>query len=1222
MYTRIFVEKKPGFRIEALGLTNDLKAALQLSNLSEIRVLNRYDVITEESIGDLIYGIFAERNQDDVYESVPDSGYAGIFGASLLPGQYDARSDAAVQLLAVAGGIEGAQAKHMKVYLLYGSLSEEEIAAIQGYIINPVDMALTDPFGEASFESAPIEPKARIELPGLFTSDLSDFISEHSLAMSEEDLALIRGYFHSEDRNITETELYALDAYWSDHCRHSTFNTTITSVSFEGANAPVEKSLESFIAMSLEHGLKPSLMGVATAPMRYAKATGGLEGMEESDEHNACSVVISALTESGPKEVLLMFKNETHNHPTEIEPFGGASTCIGGAIRDPLSGRGYVYQSMRVSGAADILKPASQARAGKLPQRKISREAAVGFSSYGNQIGIATGHVREYYHPGFEAKRLECGAVVASALRENVARLEPAPGDLIYIVGARTGRDGIGGAQGSSKSHDRNSVVEMASEVQKGNAPIERKLQRLFSMPEASRLIKRSNDFGAGGVAVAIGEIADSIDIDLDSVLIKYEGLSATELAISESQERMAVAISPENESEFLAYVESEALEYSKTAVVTDSGRLRMFYNGQAVFDISREFLSTNGSERFSEAVLPKYNEPAASRLTGESFAGIMHALATNPNTASQQGITEMFDSSIGAGTLLAPYGGKLQKSPSDAMAHIIPNTISRASVMAHGYDPHLASSNAYDGAKNAIALSVTRAVAAGASISRCYLSLQEYFGKLASPQKWGIALSALLGAYEAQLSLGVYSIGGKDSMSGSFEDIEVPPSVISFAIADLDASEVIANTLFEPNTKVWLIKPKGISPSERGLGDLKQMLTAFHGAKPQAACAVGFGGPLEAAVKMCLGQGLGFRFEAGLNISELVQTCYGAIAASFGGDLPESLKEWAVPLGETTKEPEFALGSESVSLDAFMAPYEGYYSEVFGLHDKGISPKTQAFSSQKRYSGSGKGFGRPRAFIPVFAGTNCENDTKRAFERAGASAEAMVFRSLSAAEAQESARSFAKLINNSQILALPGGFSAADEPDGSAKYIAAFLANPYVKEAVWDLYSKREGLIIGICNGFQALIKSGLLPYADMQVAEDSPALAFNGIGRHVAKIVSTRVSSVMSPWMANVSVGETYQLPISHGEGRFVASEEHVMRMAQAGQIALQYANIYGEVAASPEANPNSSAYSIEAVSDPTGRILGKMGHIERIGEHLYKNVPGLYDLKIFEAGVSYFA
>jgi phosphoribosylformylglycinamidine synthase len=1263
---RIFVEKKPGFRVEADGLAAEVRTALGCQGLSGIRVFNRYDTLSKNDLSGYIYGVFAEINQDDVHGELPEGAGPFVFAAALLPGQFDQRTESAIQCLALMGAEEGVKALHAKAYALCGSITPEEAKAIQDYIVNPVDMRIVDPAGPPVFDEPYPEPAGRREIPSLASiagEGLRAFLGEWQLAMGEGDLALVRDYFLSQGRSATETELKVLDAYWSDHCRHTTFHTSLSVEGGEGnpflARA-YEKLLRAFAALEGEGGQEGegrplTLMEAALAAQRLNRMRGLLGDIEDTEENNACSYILKAASGGVEKEFLLMFKNETHNHPTEIEPFGGAATCIGGAIRDPLSGRGHVYQSMRVTGAGDVKAPASSALPGKLPQRKITREAARGYSSYGNQFGLATGLVREWHHPGFLAKRFECGAVIASALRENVVRGNPRKGDLVYVVGGRTGRDGIGGASGSSKAHDSLSVANAAGEVQKGNAPTERKLERLFSNPSASRLILRSNDFGAGGVSVAIGEIAPSVDIFLDTLLTKHSGMGATELALSESQERMAVLIAPECEEEFLRLAKGEALEASRTAVVTDIGRVRMFYRGEAVFDLERAFLDLNGAPRAAKAALPAWKEPSESRISALSFGEALMEMAQNPNCASQRGMGEMFDSTIGAGSILLPYGGSAQKTPSDVMAHRIPQADARASLMAHGYDPCLASESAFAGARSAVVSSIAKICAAGGDYRRAKLSLQEYFARPQSPEKWGSVLSALLGAFEVQEALGVSALGGKDSMSGSYGDLDVPPTLVSFAVCDCDADSVVPNALSRPGQKVWLFRPPFEAPGIVSLEGFRAMLDALlpfcERGEIECAMAVGYGGALEAAAKMCAGEGLGFAFGEELGTPELSKAGYGAIAASFrekvapaqapldgmgeiraalygeepkeseGGGLPMGLREWAVPLGETIEAPYFKKGGESVSVESFLSAWEGHFQSVFPTSAPYAPAPPPTYNWEGAAPAGGRGFGAPRVLIPAFSGTNCENDTASAFERAGAKTEVFVFSSLSASDARESARALARALSRCQILALPGGFSAADEPDGSAKYIAAALQNEWVREALAELCQGREGLVLGICNGFQALMKAGLLPDAAMPLGPSSPTLTFNSVGRHISKVARVRVSSNLSPWLSNTKPGDVWLTPISHGEGRFAASEETLRSLAARGQIAQQYCGPEGAVGNSAEANPNGSAGSVEALTDVTGRILGKMGHSERIGRYLYKNLPGDYDEGIFEAGVRYF-
>ena len=1241
MISRIYVEKKPGFDIEAQKLQEELRQLLKIEPDS-LRILNRYDFFIpgHNDPDKFIYGIFAEINQDNVIKD--DISYDPedtVFAVEYQPGQYDARSDAAEQCMRLLEPDAEPEVKHAKVYIIKGSISPEDIKRIQNYMINPLDSQLSPLERTESFRSEKRIPEKNHVLTGfagLSDDELAGLIDEYSLAMDEADIRMIRDYFRDEEkRDINITELKVLDTYWSDHCRHTTFLTSLTDIKFaEGRlNKRIKEDYELYLEARAELGRQDRpecLMDIATIGAGLNKKRGLLDDLEQSAEVNACSYKTKVRTDRGDRDYLIMFKNETHNHPTEIEPFGGAATCLGGVIRDPLSARAYVYQSMRVSGSADPTVPVENTMKGKLPQRKITTQAAKGFSSYGNQIGLCTGQVREYYHPDFAAKRFEAGAVIAAAPLENVVRGEPMCGDLIFVIGGRTGRDGIGGASGSSKSHNVSSIDTAASEVQKGNAPEERKIQRLFRNAECTKLIKRCNDFGAGGVCVAVGELADSLFIDLDTLLVKYEGLSAPEIATSESQERMAVVIDPKDEEAFVSYVKEENIEYSKTAVVTDSGRIIMHYMGEEVLSLKRSFISTNGAEKQAEVYADFELKGALPEAGGDSFISRLSCLAENLNTCSQQGLAEMFDNTIGASNILLPFGGRYMLTPSDVMASLIPvpeGTSETAGMMSHGYDPLLAEYSPYLGGLYAVVSSVNKLVCAGAGFRKIKLSLQEYFEKLGKdPKKWAKVFSALLGAFKVQHVLGISAIGGKDSMSGTYENLNVPPTLVSFAVTDCDAADVRCNVFPDGRRAAYVLSPKKDEDGIIDLDDYKRLLEAFCacGEEIPAAAAVGFGGIAYTAAKMCLGNKKGFVFSEKLTEQKLFETDYSSLLICTDNEAAvQPLSEWAVYAGEVSDEAFLAYGGQRCDTGEFSAEMRRKLSDVFPLisedniYTQKLSSGAQAVRKSTFRSAA------PEVFVPVFEGTNCEYDTISAFERAGAKCTSLVFRNLTAEDIKESAKQTAEMIRRCQILALPGGFSAGDEPDGSAKYIVNVLKNEYIAEAVNELLYTRDGLIIGICNGFQALIKTGLLPYGKLgDVTSDSPTLTFNTIGRHVAKLVRTTVSSKLSPWLSETELGEVHTVALSHGEGRFFAQQDHLERMKAAGQICFQYSDADGRVIGNGEVNPNGSVYNIESVCSPDGRILGKMGHSERYRPGVFKNVSGSFDQRIFESGVKYFS
>ena len=1226
MVYRVYVEKKPELAHEAASLFSELTNLLGVKDLTGLRVINRYDVenLDPELFDYAKKTVFSEPQVDLVYDELPQEG--SVFAVEYLPGQFDQRADSAAQCIQILSRGERPAVRTAKVYVLSGELTDAELETVKHYVINPVEAR------EASLEKPETlavtydMPETVESLPQLMDMDneaLAIFIDERGLAMDVDDLRFTRDYFHYEGRIPTITEIKIIDTYWSDHCRHTTFMTTLDKVTFE--DPEIQASYEDYLATRKAIGRnKPvNLMDMGTLAVRALKKAGKLDKLDESEEINACTVKITVDVDGVPEPWLLLFKNETHNHPTEIEPFGGAATCIGGAIRDPLSGRSYVYGAMRVTGAADPLAPVSQTLKGKLPQRKLVTTAAAGYSSYGNQIGLATGIVDELYHPGYVAKRMEVGAVIAAAPAANVRRERPAPGDLVILLGGRTGRDGIGGATGSSKSHTVSSLSSCGAEVQKGNAPEERKLQRLFRNGDACRMIKRCNDFGAGGVSVAIGELADGLDIDLNQVPRKYEGLDGTELAISESQERMAVVIEKENLDAFLTLAEQENLEATLLATVTESPRMVMHWKGQVVADLSRAFLNTNGAEKHTEAHVEKPQSFA--KAIPADFAAGMQDLAGDLKVCSRRGLSERFDSTIGAGTVLMPFGGKHQLTPIQAMVQKISveqKHTDDCSLMAWGFNPYLSEKSPYHGAYLAVVESVSKLVATGAKFEDVYLSFQEYFERLRrEPDRWGKPVAALLGAFRAQMVLGVAAIGGKDSMSGSFEKLDVPPTLISFAVTTAKTGDIVPNEFKAAGHQVALLCPEY---DEKGLPTAKSLLKAFdtvHGllqsGKAVAAYTPGFGGAAEAVLKMALGNGYGFAFDENVPLETLFGYRYGAF-------LLELTEDCGLPaLGRITAEPVFTRGGETLALDALQALYENKLESVYPCNIPTAGKKIENFS----YSASSRPApavkcAKPRVLIPVFPGTNCEYDSAKAVADAGGEPEIMVISNLTSAHIARSVERFAEHLKDSQMVFIPGGFSGGDEPDGSGKFITAFFRNPEIREQVTELLEKRDGLICGICNGFQALIKLGLVPFGRIVDAdENSPTLSFNSIGRHQSRIVRVRVASNKSPWLAGTEVGEIYSVPISHGEGRILMPESLALELAQNGQVATQYVDLDGNATDDIHFNPNNSLFAIEGLTSPDGRVFGKMGHAERIGAGLYKNVPGEYDMKMFASAVKYF-
>ena len=1228
MVYRVFVEKKAGLDNEAQGLLSEARNLLGIASLENLRLFNRYDAenISKELFDYAVKAVFSEPQLDTASASVELPG-ATVFAVESLPGQFDQRADSAAQCIQIISQGERPLIRTAKVYALYGNLTQEELAEFKKYVINPVECR------EASLEipetlAIPYEiPTQVATLEGFTQLDkqgLEDFINHYGLAMDLDDITFCQSYFVSEHRDPTITEIRMIDTYWSDHCRHTTFGTIIDDVTF--ADPLLQNTYETYLATrnALGRQAKPiCLMDLATIAVKHLRSVGKLNKLDESEEINACTVKMNVTVDGVEEPWLLLFKNETHNHPTEIEPFGGAATCIGGAIRDPLSGRSYVYGAMRVTGAADPLKPVSETIPGKLPQRKIVTTAAAGYSSYGNQIGLATGIVDEIYHPGYAAKRMEIGAVIAAAPAENVRRERPVPGDVVILLGGNTGRDGIGGATGSSKAHNAHSVETCGSEVQKGNAPEERKLQRLFRNAEASRLIKRCNDFGAGGVSVAIGELADGLVIDLNAVPKKYEGLDGTELAISESQERMAVVVEPQDVSRFLELADQENLNAVPVATVTEEARLVMNWNGAKICDISREFLNSNGADKHITAA-PAAPQSYTKTVTGD-FASNFMAVASDLNTCSKRGLSERFDSTIGAGTVLMPFGGKNQLTPIQAMVQKISvekKHTDDCSFMAFGYNPFISSASPYHGAYLAVVESVCKLIATGASFEDTYLTFQEYFERLGKdPSRWGKPLAALLGAFQAQMDLGIGAIGGKDSMSGSFENLDVPPTLVSFAVTTGKTQEVISPEFKAAGHTVCLLDTEldknGLPVTESLLKNFALVTELLRSGKAVACYTPGMGGVAEAVMKMGFGNGLGLAFSDAVTLD----TLFGYRYASFVLEMAEGTA--GTVLGTVTADGSFSCQGTVLSQEQLLKAYEDKLEPVFACNIPTRQQNMETFSYPvSQWKAPAVKVAKPKVLIPAFPGTNCEYDSAKAVRDAGAEPEIIVIQNRNADAISRSVERFARELKDAQMVFIPGGFSGGDEPDGSGKFITAFFRNAAIKEGVTALLDDRDGLMCGICNGFQALIKLGLVPYGKIiDTDETCPTLTFNNISRHQSRIVRTRVASNKSPWLALTNVGDVYNVPISHGEGKFLASEELIRQLAANGQIATQYVDLDGNATADVHFNPNGSLYAIEGITSPDGRVFGKMGHSERIGKGLYKNVPGEYNIRMFEAAVKYF-
>ena len=1231
MVYRIYVEKKPRFAVDGGAVLADLNVALGIKTVENVRIINRYDCekLPKENFEAAVPTVFSEPPVDEVYYELPKpAADERMFAVEFLPGQFDQRADSAAQCIQMLCPGERPVVKYAKIYVLKGKISDEEFARIKHYLINAVE---SRECGFDKYDTLEVKytiPTSVETLTGFINktdAELADFVVHYGLAMDNDDIKFCQDYFKSEHRDPTITEIRMIDTYWSDHCRHTTFGTIIDNADIKPSYIADTYAEYKADRHELGRDNKPlCLMDIATLAAKKLKKDGILKDLDESEEINACSVRIKVDVDGKDEDWLLMFKNETHNHPTEIEPFGGAATCLGGAIRDPLSGRSYVYQAMRVTGASDPLLPVEKTIKGKLPPRKITTTAAAGYSSYGNQIGLATGHVAEIYHPGYMAKRMEIGAVIGAAPAENVRRERPAPGDIIILLGGRTGRDGCGGATGSSKAHSIQSLDTCGAEVQKGNAPEERKLQRLFRNPDATKLIKRCNDFGAGGVSVAIGELADGLEIDLNAVPKKYDGLDGTELAISESQERMAVVVAPEDADKFRALASKENLESTPVAVVKSEPRLRMNWNGRTIVDISREFLNSNGAEKHTDVAVPdvKVSYSTGRKNTSADWEGMV----TDLNICSQRGLVQRFDSTIGGATVLMPFSGKTQQTPVQAMAAKLPVLNAKTdttSIMAWGFDPAVSTQSPYHGAVCAVVESIAKVVAAGGTYEHCWLTFQEYFERTqGKPERWGKPFAALLGAYRAQLEMGCGAIGGKDSMSGTFEHIDVPPTLVSFAVSTAKAPDVISAEFKAAGHKIGYIAPKY---DENGLPVFDSVKEVFRTVeklikdkKAVSVWSIAHGGVAEGIFKMSLGNQIGAKLDK-LTDEELFTPVYGA----FIMELTEEA-DGVKTIGETVADYTITSGDVKLDVASLEKKWDGVLEPIFKaqLPEK-PAPEKISYTGGCELKHSSVKVAKPRVLIPVFPGTNCEYDMANAFNRYGGDSEIFVIRNLSAQDMEDSVSEFTKHIENSQIIAIPGGFSGGDEPEGSAKFINAFFRNPKIKDAVESMLYARDGLMIGICNGFQALIKLGLVPFGKIvPLTAESPTLTYNTIGRHQSQLTLTRICTNKSPWLSCCNVGDIHNIPISHGEGRFVAPESVIKQLIANGQVATQYVDLSGNPTMDVAFNPNSSMYAIEGIISPDGRVLGKMGHTERLTDNVAKNVSGNKEQLLFKGGVDYFA
>ena len=1263
---RVYVEKKPAFAVQAKDLRHELRKYLGVSGLTGVRVLIRYDV---ENISDDVFEkacktVFTEPPVDTLYkESFEMAENARTFSVEFLPGQFDQRADSAVQCVKFLNEEEEPVIRSATTYVIEGEVSDEEFEAIKHHCINPVDsreIGMEKPETLVAKFEEPADVAILDGFQDMPEAELKKRYDSLNLAMTFKDFLHIQNYFKSEEhRDPSMTEIRVLDTYWSDHCRHTTFSTELKNVAFTDGyyREPIEGTYQKYLADRAEifKGREDKfvcLMDLALMAMRKLKKEGKLDDQEESDEINACSIVVPVEIDGKTEEWLVNFKNETHNHPTEIEPFGGAATCLGGAIRDPLSGRTYVYQAMRVTGAADPTVSVKETLKGKLPQKKLVREAAHGYSSYGNQIGLATGYVKEIYHPDYVAKRMEIGAVMGAAPRKDVKRMTSDPGDIIILLGGRTGRDGIGGATGSSKVHTEASIEVCGAEVQKGNAPTERKIQRMFRRPEVSRLIKKCNDFGAGGVSVAIGELADGLNIYLDKVPKKYAGLDGTEIAISESQERMAVVVDPKDVEEFLKYANEENLEAVEVAVVTESPRLVLIWRDKEIVNISRAFLDTNGAHQETDvkAEIPSQENKYFTKPEVTDVKEKWLSMLADLNCCSQKGLVEMFDSSIGAGSVLMPYGGKYQLTETQAMVAKLPvleGKTDTVTMMSYGFDPYLSSWSPYHGAIYAVIESVSRIVAGGGDFSKIRFTFQEYFRRMTEdPARWSQPFLALLGAYDAQLGFGLPSIGGKDSMSGTFNEIDVPPTLVSFAVDVASDKTMITPELKKAGNKLVLLK---IERDAYDLPDYEKIMDQYHkffedvkAGRIVSAYALDGNGLAAAVSKMAFGNHKGVKIDAQVAKEDLFAADFGSIVAEVPADKVAELTIAGVVVGEVEDDAVLSYGDVKVTMEEALTAWKGTLEKVFKTvsgAEKNDGPAPESIEAQQAADGgtidengcyhAGSVYvckhkvAKPRVFIPVFPGTNCEYDSTKAFERAGAEVDVKVFKNLTAEDIRDSVNIFAKAIDQAQIIMFPGGFSAGDEPDGSAKFFATAFQNAKMKEAVTRLLEERDGLALGICNGFQALIKLGLVPYGKITgQTPDSPTLTYNTIGRHISKMVYTKVVTNKSPWLAQAELGATYCSPASHGEGRFVASEEWIKKLYENGQIATRYVDADGNVQLNDEEwNVNGSYYAIEGITSPDGRVLGKMAHAERRGDSVAINIFGEQDMKIFESGVAYF-
>ena len=1236
MVKRIYVEKREGFNIPARQLLSDFRETLNLQSLEGVRIFVRYDVegLTDSDFEKACDRVFGEANVDTLSENLPtDLNLERTFAVEYLPGQFDQRADSAAQCCQLVTGKERPLIRTAKIISLDGEISAEDFEKVKRYVINPIETQ------EANFElpatlKDSAETVADVEILDDFNNlgndELKNFLSERGFAMSLDDLKFCQKYFrYEENRPPTITELKVIDTYWSDHCRHTTFTTAIDAVTFDDGrySAEIEDTYQKYLdARKNLYGDSQkdiSLMDLGTIAAKLQKRNGTLKNLDESEEINACSIKVTANVDGQNEDWLVMFKNETHNHPTEIEPFGGAATCLGGAIRDPLSGRSYVYQAMRITGAADPRQSLAETLPGKLPQKKIVREAAQGYSSYGNQIGLATGYVREIYHPGYMAKRMEIGAVIAAAPMSNVVRKKPVAGDIVVLLGGRTGRDGIGGATGSSKIHTSESLTKSGAEVQKGNAPTERKIQRLFRNPEVAKLIKRCNDFGAGGVAVAVGELAEGLKINLDAVRKKYEGLDGTELAISESQERMAVVLNPNDVATFIKFADEENLEAYEIAEVTDKNNLVMTWRGKEIVNISRQFFDTNGVKQHTTANITQVEKYQRQKLSEDVKTAWLKNLQ-KLNVCSQKGLVERFDSTVGAGSVLMPFGGKNQLTPAEGMAAKLPvnGETKTATVMTYGFDAKISAWSPYHGAIDAVTSSLAKLTAMGADFSKAYLTFQEYFERLEkNPDKWGKPFAALLGAFKAQMKFGVAAIGGKDSMSGTFEKLNVPPTLVSFAVATVDADKIISPEFKASGHKIYLVECPRDEFNIPDFHALRKKFTTVNShisaGKIVAAMSVGVGGIAEAISKMAIGNDIGFKFEEEVRVFE---KNYGSLILEAADGVELDFSE----LGETISQPQIEIGDVKISLDEIKKIWAEPLEKIFPTSVKSVTEieNIKLYKAEVKHTAKIK-IAKPRVFIPVFPGTNCEYESAKVWRNAGAVPNVFVIRNLTAAAVEESISAMVDAIKNSQIIMFPGGFSGGDEPDGSGKFIAAMFKNARLANEVMELVKNRDGLILGICNGFQALIKLGLLPYGEIKDLEkDSPTLTYNSLGRHVSQMVQTRITSNLSPWLAGNSLGDIHTIAVSHGEGRFVATEKVLQKLIANGQIATQYVNFDGEPTNALPFNPNGSTLAIEGITSADGRIFGKMGHSERIGENVSKNVPGNKNQYLFESGVNYFS